>query len=105
MQKKKKKNRAAARHDFSFLLLINVVQQFLNHLQTGSEMEWQQLSFVIKMLIRMWKAAGVIDPNTFMISCFSSWKYQAKLEVTSWVWRMRPAAQVYGKAPKYAKAK
>jgi hypothetical protein len=63
----------------SFLLLI-LVQQFLNHLQAGSEMEWQQLPFV-KKLIRMCKA-GVIDPNT-LISCFSSWNYHAELEVTS----------------------
>jgi hypothetical protein len=47
-KKKKKKNRATARHDFSFLLLINLLQQFLNHLQASSEMEWQQLPFVIK---------------------------------------------------------
>jgi hypothetical protein len=33
-------------------LLLILVQQFLNHLQAGSEMEWQQLSFV-KKLIRM----------------------------------------------------
>jgi hypothetical protein len=63
----------------SFLLLI-LVQQFLNHLQAGSEMEWQQLPFV-KKLIRMCKA-GVIDPNT-LISCFSSSNYHAELEVTS----------------------